>query len=158
MHTIPIADRPPHGPIASKILFPLLMIVGLLGIASTTLLATPLLLLPGKWGVSVMDMVVGFTKDGFGRLRELLLHVRLTSVIAIMVLFAPATLHFTVDAPLDLVDLVERDGRGRVKRLNLPDRLVAIANHQAYTDWMYLWIMACYSGEYLTGYAYSRTC
>ena len=70
MHTIPIADRPPHGPIASKILFPFLMVFGLLGIASTTLLATPLLLL-GPWGVVAMDAVVAYTKDGFGRLREL---------------------------------------------------------------------------------------
>lgn len=70
MHTIPIVDRPPHGPIASKILFPLLMAFGLLGIASTTIIATPLLLLPGKLGNNAMDAVVAYTKDGFGRLRE----------------------------------------------------------------------------------------
>lgn len=64
-----------------------------------------------------------------------------------MVLFAPSTLHFTVDAPPHLANLVERGSRGKVKKLNLPDRLVVIANHQAYTDWMYLWIMACYSGH-----------
>lgn len=62
-----------------------------------------------------------------------------------MVLFAPSTLVFTMEDGID--GLVERDGKGRVKKLNLPDRLVAIANHQAYTDWMYLWIMACYAGE-----------
>lgn len=32
-------------------------------------------------------------------------------------------------------------------KINLPDRLVVMANHQAYTDWMYLWILACYSGH-----------
>jgi 1-acyl-sn-glycerol-3-phosphate acyltransferase len=32
-------------------------------------------------------------------------------------------------------------------KINLPDRLVVMANHQAYTDWMYLWILACYAGH-----------
>jgi lysocardiolipin and lysophospholipid acyltransferase len=32
-------------------------------------------------------------------------------------------------------------------KINLPDRMVVMANHQAYTDWMYLWILACYSGH-----------
>jgi len=32
-------------------------------------------------------------------------------------------------------------------KINLPDRLVIMANHQAYTDWMYLWIIACYAGH-----------
>lgn len=34
-----------------------------------------------------------------------------------------------------------------MKKFNLPDRLVVISNHQCYTDWMYLWIMACYAGH-----------
>lgn len=73
LHTIPIADRPPHGPFASKVLFPLLMVFGLIGISSTTILAIPLLLLPGTWGITAMDHVVAYTKDGFGRLREQML-------------------------------------------------------------------------------------
>jgi lysocardiolipin and lysophospholipid acyltransferase len=44
-------------------------------------------------------------------------------------------------------NLVERDSEGRMTKINLPDRLVVMANHQAYTDWMYLWILACYSGH-----------
>lgn len=53
---------------------------------------------------------------------------------------------FTTDGQPELEHLVERDARGNMTRINLPDRLVLIANHQAYTDWMYLWIIACYSG------------
>lgn len=68
-------------------------------------------------------------------------------VIAITVLFAPTSLVITTDAPPDLANLVERDDQGRMTRINLPDRLVVMANHQAYTDWMYLWILACYSGH-----------
>ena len=69
------------------------------------------------------------------------------SVIAITVLFAPTSLVITTDSPPDLANLVERDTEGRMTRINLPDRLVVMANHQAYTDWMYLWILACYSGN-----------
>lgn len=68
-------------------------------------------------------------------------------MIAITVLFAPTSLVITTDAPPDLINLVERDSEGRMTRINLPDRLVIMANHQAYTDWMYLWILACYSGN-----------
>ena len=32
-------------------------------------------------------------------------------------------------------------------RINLPDRLVVMSNHQAYTDWMWLWIIAAYAGH-----------
>jgi lysocardiolipin and lysophospholipid acyltransferase len=46
-----------------------------------------------------------------------------------------------------MTNLVERDSKGRMTKINLPDRLVVMANHQAYTDWMYLWILACYSGH-----------
>jgi hypothetical protein len=46
-----------------------------------------------------------------------------------------------------MTNLVERDSKGRITKINLPDRLVVMANHQAYTDWMYLWILACYSGH-----------
>lgn len=68
-------------------------------------------------------------------------------MIAITVLFAPTSLVITTDTPPDLTNLVERDSEGRMTRINLPDRLVVMANHQAYTDWMYLWILACYSGN-----------
>jgi lysocardiolipin and lysophospholipid acyltransferase len=54
-------------------------------------------------------------------------------VILITVLFAPTSLVFTTDIP----NLVERD-HGEMIRLNLPDQLILIANHQAYTDWILL--------------------
>lgn len=71
----------------------------------------------------------------------------LTAVILITVLFAPTSLVLTVDAPPSLSHLVERDTQGRVTRINLPDRLVIMSNHQAYTDWMYMWILSCYTGN-----------
>jgi len=69
--------------------------------------------------------------------------VPLTSVILITVLFGPTTLVLTTDEG----DLVERGADGQVTKVVLPDRLIVMANHQAYLDWMYIWILACYSGN-----------
>lgn len=67
-------------------------------------------------------------------------------MIAITALCAPTSFVITADSPLQLDGVVERDANGRVTKLNLPDHLVVMANHQAYTDWMYVWILACYAG------------
>lgn len=68
-------------------------------------------------------------------------------MIVITVLFAPTSLVITTDESIDDTKLVERDSKGQVTRINLPDRLVLMANHQAHVDWIYLWILACYSGH-----------
>jgi 1-acyl-sn-glycerol-3-phosphate acyltransferase len=68
-------------------------------------------------------------------------------VILITVFFGPTSLVLTTDSPPELASLVSRDASGRMTRINLPDRLVIMANHQAYTDWMYLWILSCYAGH-----------
>lgn len=67
MYTIPIADRPPHGPLFSKIFFPLLFNFGQIGINSAQILALPLLLIP-VFGRGWFEGVIGWTKDGYGRL------------------------------------------------------------------------------------------
>lgn len=71
----------------------------------------------------------------------------LIPVILITVLFGPTSLVLTTDTPPSITELVERDASGRMTRINLPDRLVVIANHQAYLDWMYLWILSSYAGH-----------
>jgi hypothetical protein len=69
MYTIPIAERPPHGPLITKILFPLLFNLGQLGINSAQFAALPLLLIPW-FGRRMFDAAIDWTKDGYGRLRE----------------------------------------------------------------------------------------
>jgi lysocardiolipin and lysophospholipid acyltransferase len=64
-----------------------------------------------------------------------------------MVLFAPSSITVTTDQPPSLANLVERDEQGQMTRINLPDRLVVMSNHQAYLDWMFIWILAAYSGH-----------
>ncbi|BEJ18203.1 hypothetical protein CspHIS471_0704800 [Cutaneotrichosporon sp. HIS471] len=132
LYTIPIADRPAwHGRLWSRIVFPLVFNLGILGLNSAQFLCLALLFFPG--GKQLYKRAIDWTKDGFGRL-----------LIAITVLCAPTSLTITTNAPPELSGLVTHDGKLRV---NLPPRLVLMANHQAYTDWMYLWILACYAGH-----------
>jgi len=86
-----------------------------------------------------MDMPVHVSQAGL---------FELMSVIMITVLFAPTSITLTTDSPPSITHLVERDAKtGEMTKINLPDRLVVIGNHQAYTDWMYLWIIAAYAGH-----------
>jgi len=71
LYTIPIDQRPRgHGPLFSKILFPLVFNLGQLGINSAQFLALLLLLIPFGIGRRLFDDAIGWTKDGYGRMRE----------------------------------------------------------------------------------------
>jgi len=72
IHTIPISSRGSHGKLSSKILFPLIFNLAQVGLFVTMLSATPLLLLPVV-GRRAFVAVVNYTKDGYGRLRRLVL-------------------------------------------------------------------------------------
>jgi lysocardiolipin and lysophospholipid acyltransferase len=67
LHTIPIAERPAHGTLFSKLLFPLLFNLGQIGIHLAQLIALPLLLIPVH-GQRLFDDAISWTKDGYGRL------------------------------------------------------------------------------------------
>ncbi|TXT06073.1 hypothetical protein VHUM_03546 [Vanrija humicola] len=137
MYSIPIKDRPEgYGSWVSKIFFPIVFMLACFGMGTSQWLFMPLLLLPYGSGRRLFREAIDWTKDGFGRL-----------LIAITVLFAPTSLIITTDESIDDSTLVERDHKGRVTRINLPDRLVLMANHQAHVDWIYLWILACYCGH-----------
>ncbi|WRT67165.1 uncharacterized protein IL334_004131 [Kwoniella shivajii] len=69
LHTIPIAQRPPHGPWTSKIFFPLIFTLAQLGINSAQFLSVPLLLIPFV-GRRLFEAAIDWTKDGYGRLRK----------------------------------------------------------------------------------------
>lgn len=147
LYTIPIKRRPRgYGSWFSKIFFPIVFNLGILGINSAQFLLLPLCIVP--WvGSDLFRRAIDWTKDGFGRLRELLTIRPDSTVIAITVLFAPTSLVVSADDTIPLSTLVERDSAGDVVRINLPDQLVVMSNHQAYLDWMYLWILACYCGH-----------
>ena len=69
LHTIPIASRGSHGPLTSKIFFPLIFNIAQICLFATMILATPLLLLP-VIGRRSFYAVINYTKDGYGRLRK----------------------------------------------------------------------------------------
>jgi hypothetical protein len=69
MYTIPIADRPPHGPLSTKIFFPLFFNLAQIGLNSAQFASLPLLLIPFV-GRRLYDAAIDWTKDGYGRLRE----------------------------------------------------------------------------------------
>ncbi|ODN98540.1 acyltransferase [Cryptococcus wingfieldii CBS 7118] len=135
LYSVPIADRPPHGPLFSKVFFPIFFTLAQIGIGSAQLLFMPLLLVPFV-GKRAFTRGIEWTKDGYGRL-----------LIAITVLFGPTSFTFTSDVPPLLDDLVQNDSQGRLQKINLPDRLVIMANHQSYLDWIYLWIICAYAGH-----------
>lgn len=69
LYTIPMDKRPPgYGPWRSKIVFPLVFDLGMLGINSAQFLFLPLLLIPVV-GQQLFRRAIAWTKDGFGRLR-----------------------------------------------------------------------------------------
>jgi hypothetical protein len=80
MYTIPIIDRPSHGPIYSKIFFPILFNFGQIGINSAQILALPLLLIP-LWGRGWFEGFIGWTKDGYGRLCKSFISIDLSHII-----------------------------------------------------------------------------
>lgn len=67
IHRVPIAQRPPHGSLFSKIFFPIVFTAAQLGINSAQICALPLLLIPFV-GKRLFRSVIDWTKDGYGRL------------------------------------------------------------------------------------------
>lgn len=101
---------------------------GALAINLSQFLGTPLYLVNQDW----YNAWIAFTKQSFG-----LLTMTLTQT------FAPTKVIVSGDASV----------RGQLRKsadghlvLDFPERLVLIANHQIYTDWLYLWWVAYCNG------------
>lgn len=71
LYTISIDRRPPgYGPLFSKILFPIVFNLGILGLNSLQFLCLLFKLIPGDTGRRLYRTSIDWTKDGFGRLCE----------------------------------------------------------------------------------------
>ncbi|KAK5208029.1 hypothetical protein LTS03_006877 [Exophiala xenobiotica] len=101
---------------------------GALAINLSQFLGAPLALVNEDW----YNAWIAFTKQSFG-----LLTMTLTQT------FAPTKVIVSGDASVrgQLLKSVEGD-----LILDFPERLVLIANHQIYTDWLYLWWIAYCNG------------
>ncbi|KIW14697.1 hypothetical protein PV08_07481 [Exophiala spinifera] len=101
---------------------------GALAINLSQFLGAPLALVNQDW----YNAWIAFTKQSFG-----LLTMTLTQT------FAPTKVIVSGDASVRGQLLKSVDGD---LVLNFPERLVLIANHQIYTDWLYLWWIAYCNG------------
>jgi 1-acyl-sn-glycerol-3-phosphate acyltransferase len=101
---------------------------GALAVNISQFLGTPLYLVNQDW----YNAWIAFTKQSFG-----LLTMTLTQA------FAPTKVIVSGDASVRGQMRVSADGN---LVLDFPNRLVLIANHQIYTDWLYLWWIAYCNG------------
>ncbi|KAK5063117.1 hypothetical protein LTR84_005193 [Exophiala bonariae] len=101
---------------------------GALAINLSQFLGTPLSLINEDW----YNAWIAFTKQSFG-----LLTMTLTQT------FAPTKVIISGDASVRGQLLKSADGN---LILDFPERLVLVANHQIYTDWLYLWWIAYCNG------------
>lgn len=70
LYTIPIHERPPgYGSLFSKVVFPLVFNLGIIGLNSVQFLCLLFKLIPGDTGKRLYRSSIDWTKDGFGRLR-----------------------------------------------------------------------------------------
>ena len=101
---------------------------GCMAINASQFLGAPLYLINKDW----YNSWIAFTKQSFGLL---------TSTMTQW--WAPTTVRISGDSSVRGQLLKTLDGD---LLCNFPDRLVLIANHQIYTDWMYLWWIAYTNG------------
>ncbi|KAG8903315.1 hypothetical protein FRB99_003447 [Tulasnella sp. 403] len=127
LHKLPISDRPPESSWARAVLFFVVFNIGCLCINGTQFLCLPLLLVSRD----LYRGCINYTKKSFG-----------TLLVLMCEWFAPTKFVITTEG-IDESTFV-RDRDGRVISMKFPDKLVMMANHQAYLDWWYLWAFTYY--------------
>ena len=103
-------------------------ISGVMAVNASQFLGAPLYLINKEW----YNTWIAFTKQSFG-----LLTTTLTQC------WAPTVMRISGDKSMrgQLLKTMQGD-----LLCNFPDRLILIANHQIYTDWLYLWWIAYTNG------------
>ncbi|KAF8591904.1 acyltransferase-domain-containing protein [Ramaria rubella] len=143
IHTIPISSRPPCS-LHQRLLgltFGILFNTGCLmihGFQLLFLIPLRLLIIPVPLPLlqRLHEAGVRWTKGCFARL-----------LVFVCQWFSPTRMLVTFEGNnLREEDVVVRDTDGRVTKLNLPEKLVLIANHQIYADWLYLWCLTYRAG------------
>ncbi|PHZ15791.1 uncharacterized protein RHIMIDRAFT_198584 [Rhizopus microsporus ATCC 52813] len=71
------------------------------------------------------------------------------NLIALVELFAPSEYVLTFDKSCGPVqDILQSDDSNHITGLHLPERMIVIANHQIYADWIYIWGIAHLAGAH----------
>ncbi|KAI0036670.1 acyltransferase-domain-containing protein [Vararia minispora EC-137] len=144
-HTVPIQQRPSISWTRSVSAFAFLAAwtIGCLMInGSQFLFLLPLYFLPFDFTRRWYQAGIRVSKGGFG-----------TLLVLMCQWFAPTRMHITferhgpgafTDEEMDNILILDRNKN--VVGLNLPQKSVLIANHQAYPDWWYAWCLAYFAG------------
>ncbi|KAF4979728.1 hypothetical protein FZEAL_4123 [Fusarium zealandicum] len=117
-------------------LFSIYFLTCCVAIHLTQLIGAPLYFFNRDWYYAFMAM----TKRSFGLTITLMTH-----------LFGPTTLRISGDE--SVAGQIKLRPDGSVK-FEFPERLVLIANHQIYTDWLYLWWVAYANAPGMHGHIY----
>ncbi|KAI5474612.1 lysocardiolipin and lysophospholipid acyltransferase [Pseudohyphozyma bogoriensis] len=124
--SLPKQSRPPHGSTLKGIVWAILFNSGIIFISTLQLLCYPLHLFPPT--ANLYEQVLDSTKGYFGQL-----------AVFISQYFCPTEFVVSAGHGVAGTEWVERDDKGDVRRIRLPDRGVWMANHQTLSDWIYVW-------------------
>lgn len=165
LYTLPIPARPPHPtPLRNRLLLFPIVLAGVLVILGVQACFIPVAIASRGWSIlrrllrmreegtwlgDVYEWGVKRTKQMFGMLRMYpsvspACSLPSSPVILVTVLFAPTSITLTSDASLPLKNILVRPSPGNkhgLTYLKLPTDLVIMSNHQAYLDWIFIWIL-----------------
>ncbi|KAF4589161.1 Phospholipid/glycerol acyltransferase [Ophiocordyceps camponoti-floridani] len=105
-------------------------------IIASQVIGSPLYWIDREWHYAY----VAFTKRSFALTATLMTHI-----------WGPTTVRISGDA--SVVDQIKPTPEGGVQ-FSFPERLVLVANHQIYTDWLYLWWVAYANRPTMAGHLY----
>lgn len=135
--SLTIPQRPAEPSYLQTALFAIYFNLSILLVHFTQNLIQPLRFIP--YTKSAYQWMIERSKGAFGKIL-----VSMTWIFAptnIVVCFRDETGNY-----LDPARFVDFNPDGSLRRLNLPKRSIWIANHQVYTDWLYLWILSYFCG------------
>lgn len=137
LSAVPIPARPEEPAWLQTTLFTIYFMASILLAHFTQNIVQPLRLFPSTQ--KAYQWIINRTKGTFGKL-----------LVSMTGIFAPSKLVVSFrDEQGNLLDpdqFVTYEPDGTVKKINLPKRSIWISNHQVYTDWLYLWILAYFCG------------
>ncbi|PWN50630.1 acyltransferase-domain-containing protein [Violaceomyces palustris] len=136
LYSVPIPLRVADNSYLQTILFGILFNLSILSAHLAQLVSLPLLVHPKTR--PYFQKSITYTKNTFAR-----------ALVMITQFFGPTKLILSFDDGeggfLDPEEFVKLDSEGNVERVDLPSKSIWMSNHQVYTDWLYLWILAYYS-------------
>ncbi|GAA5870579.1 hypothetical protein JCM8547_002052 [Rhodosporidiobolus lusitaniae] len=132
LHSVPIKQRPPltFRDRARTAAFVVVFGWQLVSLHLFQLVFLPCLLVPHPVAQDVYHHAISLCKEAFASVLILITHF-----------FGPSRIVLTVDESVELGKIVQLDEKGRPRRLELAKQALWVSNHQAYSDWIFIWIL-----------------